>query len=97
MILDVLQEGDRLGVAVGQPFVVDEIGNSTQTNLAVFYNYAVNDNIQISPVLQVVFDHSNQKQYFSFFLLPSSFFLLPSGKSLKIRQSNIFRVHLNFE
>ncbi|NEN91036.1 MAG: iron uptake porin [Okeania sp. SIO3H1] len=59
--LDVLQEGDRLGVAVGQPFVVDEIGNSTQTNLEVFYNYAVNDNIQISPVLQVVFDPSNQK------------------------------------
>ncbi|NES77063.1 MULTISPECIES: carbohydrate porin [Okeania] len=36
-------------------------GNSTQTNLAVFYNYAVNDNIQIFPVLQVVFDSSNQK------------------------------------
>lgn len=59
--LDVLQEGDRLGVAVGQPFVVNEIGNSTQTNLEVFYNYAVNDNISISPVLQVVFDSSNQK------------------------------------
>ncbi|NER06395.1 MAG: carbohydrate porin, partial [Okeania sp. SIO3C4] len=44
-----------------QPFVVDEIGNSTQTNLEVFYNYSVNDNIQISPVLQVVFDPSNQK------------------------------------
>ncbi len=59
--LDVLQEGDRVGVAVGQPFVVNEIGNSTQTNLEVFYNYAVNDNIQISPVFQAVFDSSNQK------------------------------------
>ncbi|MGK7918769.1 MAG: iron uptake porin [Trichodesmium sp.] len=59
--LDILQEGDRVGVAVGQPFVVNEIGNSTQTNLEVFYSYAVNDNINISPVLQVVFDPSNQK------------------------------------
>ncbi len=59
--LDVLQEGDRLGVAIGQPFIVNEIGNSTQTNLEVFYNYAVNDNIQISPVFQAVFDSSNQE------------------------------------
>ncbi len=48
------------GIAVGQPFIVDKIGNATQTNIEAFYNFPVNDNIRITPLVQVVTNSANQ-------------------------------------
>lgn len=54
------KEDDWLGLAIGQPFIVRDIGNSTQTNLELFYNYPMSDRIQIAPVVQIVQNASNQ-------------------------------------
>ena len=47
-------------IAVGQPFVADEIGDATQTNIEAFYNFPVNDNIRITPLVQVITNSANQ-------------------------------------
>ncbi len=58
--LDLLGKGRLAGIAVGQPFIVSEIGNATQTNFEAFYRIPVSNNIQITPLLQVVTNPSNQ-------------------------------------
>jgi len=60
-VIDLLKEGAFLEIAAGQPFIVSEIGNDTQTNFEAFYNYPINDNIAISPILQVITNAGNQK------------------------------------
>jgi porin len=57
---DLFKRGAIAGVAVGQPFITDAIGNATQTNFEAFYNYPVNRNVQITPALQVITNASNQ-------------------------------------
>ena len=57
---DLFQEGALAGVAVGQPFIESEIGNATQTNYEVFYNYPLSRNIQITPTIQVITNAGNQ-------------------------------------
>lgn len=57
---DLFKQGAIAGIAIGQPFIASEIGNSTQTNLEVFYNYPVNRNIQITPAVQVINKAGNQ-------------------------------------
>ncbi|MBD2069676.1 carbohydrate porin [Leptolyngbya sp. FACHB-671] len=59
---DLLQEGNLAGLAIGQPFIATEIGNATQTNLEAFYRFAISDNIQITPVIQVVNDPANRSE-----------------------------------
>lgn len=59
-VIDLFKEGTRLGVAAGQPFIANEIGDDTQTNFEAFYNFPVNDNIAIAPILQVINNASNQ-------------------------------------
>ena len=49
---DLFREGALAGIAVGQPFIASEIGDATQTNYEVFYNYPLNRNIQITPTIQ---------------------------------------------
>ena len=58
---DLFVPGAIAGVAAGQPFIADELGDSTQTNFEVFYNYPVNDNIRITPLVQVITNAGNQK------------------------------------
>ena len=58
--LDLLKEGAVLGIAAGQPFIVSEIGDDTQTNFEAYYNYPINDFISIAPILQVITNASNQ-------------------------------------
>lgn len=48
------------GLAAGQPFIETDVGNSTQTNFEVFYNFPMNQNIQITPLLQVITNPANQ-------------------------------------
>ncbi|MGF1673743.1 MAG: iron uptake porin [Rivularia sp. (in: cyanobacteria)] len=57
---DLFVKGGILGVAIGQPFIESAVGNSTQTNYEIFYNLPVNDNIRITPLLQIVTNPSNQ-------------------------------------
>lgn len=59
---DLLQEGALAGVTVGQPFIATEIGNATQTNIEAFYRFPIRDNIQLTPILQVVSDPANQRE-----------------------------------
>lgn len=57
---DLFSPGALAGIAVGQPFIASEIGNSTQTNFEGFYNFRVSDNIQVTPVIQIITNASNQ-------------------------------------
>ena len=56
---DLFKEGAMAGVAVGQPFIESQIGNSTQTNLELFYNFPVTNNIRITPDVQFIFNPNN--------------------------------------
>lgn len=42
------------------PFIESAIGNATQTNLEAFYNFPLNENIRITPLVQVLLDPGNQ-------------------------------------
>lgn len=57
---DVGVEGAIAGVAVSQPVIATEIGDATQTNFEAFYNFPVNENIRISPIIQAIADPGNQ-------------------------------------
>ncbi|BAT54884.1 major outer membrane protein [Nostoc sp. NIES-3756] len=48
------------GIAIGQPFIESSVGNTTQTNFEAFYNFPVNDNIRVAPLIQVITHPSNQ-------------------------------------
>jgi hypothetical protein len=48
------------GIAVAQPFIESKVGNATQTNFEVFYNYPISDNIFIIPSVQVITNPGNQ-------------------------------------
>lgn len=51
--------GTTVGVAIGQPFVTDDLGNANQTNFEAFYNLELSDNISITPTLSVVSNADN--------------------------------------
>jgi len=56
---DLFKEGATAGVAVGQPFIENKVGNATQTNLELFYNFPVTSNIRITPDIQFIFNPNN--------------------------------------
>lgn len=53
--------GSTAGVAVGQPFIEDDLGNATQTNIEAFYRFLLNDNVSFSPTLIVVTNPDNDR------------------------------------
>lgn len=57
---DLFTRGSLAGFAVGQPFIASEIGNTTQTNYELFYNYQFSRNIQITPTIQLIENAANQ-------------------------------------
>ncbi|WP_051470086.1 carbohydrate porin [Fischerella sp. PCC 9605] len=57
---DLFMERAIAGIAVGQPFIENEVGNATQTNFEAFYNVPVNDYIQITPLIQAITNPGNQ-------------------------------------
>ncbi|MGF1478769.1 MAG: iron uptake porin [Cyanophyceae cyanobacterium] len=61
-MLDLGQEGDRAGVAVGQPFIASELGDGTQTNIEAYYNFLLNDHVRVTPLIQVVVAPGNQQE-----------------------------------
>ena len=56
---DLFKEGALAGIAVGQPLIESQIGNATQTNLELFYNFQVTNNIRITPDVQFIFNPNN--------------------------------------
>lgn len=59
-VRDLWTQGSVAGLAAGQPFIEDEIGDATQTNFEAFYNFPLNDYLRITPLIQVILDSSNQ-------------------------------------
>lgn len=59
---DALGRGHLAGIAIGQPFITNEIGDATQTNFEAFYRISIRNNIQITPLIQVVTHPSNQSR-----------------------------------
>ncbi|PZV12628.1 MAG: porin [Pseudanabaena sp.] len=59
---DLFKEGAMAGIAVGQPMITSQVGNSTQTNLELFYNFPITNNIRITPDLQFIFNPNNSTQ-----------------------------------
>lgn len=57
---DLFTEGALAGIAVGQPFTADEVGDATQTNFEIFYNYPISRQLQITPTVQVINNPGNQ-------------------------------------
>ena len=51
--------GTIAGVAIGQPFVSDGLGDATQTNFETFYNLRLSDNISFTPVISLVINPDN--------------------------------------
>jgi hypothetical protein len=57
---DLFIPGAQAGIAVGQPYIESKIGNATQTNMEAFYNFPVNNNITVTPLMQVIVNPGNQ-------------------------------------
>lgn len=57
---DLFTRGALAGIAAAQPFVEGDIGNATQTNFEAFYKLSVSDNIQVTPLIQVITNPGNQ-------------------------------------
>ncbi|MEH2038675.1 iron uptake porin [Nostoc sp.] len=58
---DLFVPGALAGIAAAQPFIESIVGNATQTNFEAFYNLPLNDNIRISPVIQIITHPGNQE------------------------------------
>lgn len=56
---DLFKEGAMAAIAVGQPFIENQVGNATQTNVELFYRFPISDNISITPDLQFIFNPNN--------------------------------------
>ena len=57
---DLFVTGASAGIAAGQPLIESAVGSATQTNIEAFYNFPLNDNIRITPLVQVILDPGNQ-------------------------------------
>ncbi len=57
--LDLFIPGAKAIIGVGQPFIENHVGNSTQTNVEALYRIPLSDNIAISPDIQFIFNPNN--------------------------------------
>ncbi|GAP98014.1 iron uptake porin [Leptolyngbya sp. NIES-2104] len=57
---DLLIPKSIAGLAVGQPFIENAVGDATQTNIEAFYNLPLNDNISLTPLIQIITHPGNQ-------------------------------------
>jgi Carbohydrate-selective porin, OprB family/S-layer homology domain len=56
---DLFRPGALAAIAVGQPFIEGKVGNTSQTNLELFYNFPITKNISITPDLLFIFNANN--------------------------------------
>lgn len=59
-VRDLFFPGAIAGIAASQPFIESDVGNGTQTNFEAFYNFPFNDNVRITPLVQVITNPANQ-------------------------------------
>lgn len=59
-VRDLFFPGTVAGIAASQPFIERDVGNGTQTNFEAFYNLPLNDNLRITPLVQVITNPANQ-------------------------------------
>ncbi|MBW4475076.1 MAG: iron uptake porin [Stenomitos rutilans HA7619-LM2] len=57
---DLFKRGALAGIAIGQPLIESNVGNATQANLEAFYNFPISNNIQVTPLIQVITKAGNQ-------------------------------------
>ncbi len=57
---DLFIPGALAGIAAGQPFIENTVGDATQTNIEAFYNLPISDNIRVTPLVQLIIDPGNQ-------------------------------------
>jgi Carbohydrate-selective porin, OprB family/S-layer homology domain len=51
--------GNVAGIAIGQPFISNDLGNASQTNFEAFYHLQLSDNLSLTPALIVVGNADN--------------------------------------
>jgi len=56
---DLFRPGALAAIAVGQPFIESRVGNTSQTNLEIFYSFPITKNISITPDLLFIFNANN--------------------------------------
>jgi hypothetical protein len=56
---DLFKPGALAAVAVGQPFIENRVGNTSQTNVEIFYNFPITPNISITPDVLFIFNANN--------------------------------------
>ena len=57
---DLFVPGGVAGIAAGQPLIEGAVGDGIQTNFEAFYNFPLNNNIQVTPLVQVITNAGNQ-------------------------------------
>lgn len=57
---NLLLPGSVAGIAAGQPFIENAVGDATQTNFEAYYNFPLNENLAIAPLVQAIANPSNQ-------------------------------------
>lgn len=57
---NLLLPGAVAGIAAGQPFVENAVGDATQTNFEAYYHFPLNENLAIAPLVQAIANPSNQ-------------------------------------
>ncbi len=57
---DVFTPNDLAGIGIAQPFILNTVGNATQTNIEAFYNFPVTPNFRLTPIVQVITNPANQ-------------------------------------
>jgi porin len=58
---DLFLKQDVAGIGIAQPFILNTIGDATQTNFEAFYNIPVSQKIRITPIVQVISNAGNQR------------------------------------
>ncbi|MEI6429865.1 MAG: iron uptake porin [Pseudanabaena sp. ELA607] len=59
VLLDFGKEGATAGLGIGQPLIEGKVGNSTQTNLELYYKLPLSNNISLTPDLLFIFNPNN--------------------------------------
>lgn len=59
-VQDLFTKNDLAGIGIAQPFLLQEVGNATQTNFEAFYNIPVSKSLRITPIVQVISNPANQ-------------------------------------
>lgn len=52
---------DLAGIGIAQPFILDDVGNATQTNFEAFYNIPLSPYLRLTPLVQVISNPANQR------------------------------------